>query len=136
MWMIRGEGGRLYDDFREKGVAAIGWAELAAYAKKGVSRKELAQKFSEVAPHLKPGQVISGASQVWRFINEIEIGDWAVTYSPYNRTYLMGRITGDFQYREEWIDADMPMARAVSWEAKEIGRDSLSSPARTAWVPL
>ena len=29
MWMIRGESGRLYDDFRERGVAAIGWAKLA-----------------------------------------------------------------------------------------------------------
>jgi Uncharacterized conserved protein len=25
MWMIRGDGGKLYDDFRDKQVVAIGW---------------------------------------------------------------------------------------------------------------
>ena len=33
MWMIRGESGRLYDDFREQGVAAIGWSQLVPLAK-------------------------------------------------------------------------------------------------------
>ena len=26
MWMIRGDGGKLYDDFRDKQVVAIGWS--------------------------------------------------------------------------------------------------------------
>jgi predicted Mrr-cat superfamily restriction endonuclease len=29
----------------------------------------------------KPGTAISGASQVWRFINEVAVGDWVATYS-------------------------------------------------------
>lgn len=29
MWMIRGDGGKLYDDFRDKQVVAIGWSQLA-----------------------------------------------------------------------------------------------------------
>ncbi|RCI71621.1 restriction endonuclease, partial [Pseudomonas aeruginosa] len=29
MWMVRGEGGSLYDAFRERGVAAVGGNQLA-----------------------------------------------------------------------------------------------------------
>lgn len=32
MWMVRGEGGSLYDAFRERNVVAIGWSQLAAHA--------------------------------------------------------------------------------------------------------
>lgn len=41
MWMVRSEGGSLYDAFRERGVAAIGWTKLAPHAKPGVERKQL-----------------------------------------------------------------------------------------------
>lgn len=33
MWMIRGASGCLYDDFRERGIAAIGWSQLVPLAK-------------------------------------------------------------------------------------------------------
>jgi hypothetical protein len=33
MWMVRGDAGALYEEFREKGVAAIGWWQLAPHAK-------------------------------------------------------------------------------------------------------
>lgn len=132
MWMIRGESGRLYDDFRDREVVAIGWGNLAPYASAGVSRKELAEKFRALEPQLRPGQITSGASQVWRFINEIKTGDWVVTYSPANRTYLIGRITGNYQYRADWTDYDMPMVRSVDWQAMEIERDRLQQPSKNS----
>ena len=41
MWMIRAEGGSLYDDFRERGIAAIGWTNFAPHVKAGMTREEL-----------------------------------------------------------------------------------------------
>lgn len=35
MWMVRGDGGSLFDAFRERGVVAVGWNQLAAHAKQG-----------------------------------------------------------------------------------------------------
>lgn len=125
MWMIRGEGGRLYDDFRDREVAAIGWPQLAPFVLPGISRKELQEKYREIDPSSTMGRIISGASQVWRFVNEIAVGDRVVTYSPANRTYLLGTVTGEFRYQPEWADDDMPMTRAVSWEPQEVDRDSL-----------
>lgn len=128
--MVRGEGGRLYEDFRERGVAAIGWHQLAPVAKPGMTRKELTNIYRAAEPLAKTGTIISGASQVWRFINEIAAGDYVVTYSPSNRTYLLGKVVGDAKYRPEWVDDSMGLARAVEWQADEINRDDLSISAK------
>lgn len=45
MWMIRGDGGKLYDDFRDKQVVAIGWSQLAPYVKPGCSREQLFTRY-------------------------------------------------------------------------------------------
>lgn len=125
MWMIRGDGGRLYDDFRERQVVGIGWAQLAEYAKPNMTRDQLTQYYLQVEPLTKLGTARSGASQVWRFINEVQPEDWVITYSPANRTYLIGKILSDFQYHPEWIEEGMALARTVKWQ-KEIGRDTLT----------
>ena len=54
---------------------------------------DLQKLYMEAEPYIKKGNAISSSSQVWRFVNEIEIGDWVVTYSPSNRTYLLGKIS-------------------------------------------
>lgn len=127
MWMVRGEGGRLYEDFRERGVAAIGWEQLAKVAKPAMSRKELLAFYEEAEPQTKHGTALSGASQVWRFINEVTVGDEVVTYSPSNRTYMIGTVTGNSQYRPEWVEDSMPLVRTVKWQPGEIGRDLLGT---------
>lgn len=120
MWMIRGDGGKLYDDFRDKQVVAIGWSQLAPYVKPGCSREQLFTRYQELEPQTKPGTVRSGASQVWRFVNEMQKGDWAITYSPSNRTYLIGKIASDFEFHAEWLEDGMGIARKVKWNAEEI----------------
>jgi len=132
VWMVRGEGGRLYEDFRERGVAAIGWSQLAARAKPGMTRKELTSLYLLDEPQAKPGTAISGASQVWRFINEIAVGDYVLTYSPSNRTYLLGKVTGPAQHRADWAVDSMALVRPVQWQPGEIDRDNLSVPAKNS----
>ncbi len=127
MWMVRGEGGSLYDVFRERGVAAIGWNQLAAHAKPGVGRKQLIALYQSAEPQAKQGTVVSGASQVWRFVNDIQDGDWIVTYSPPNRLYSIGRVTGTVEHRPEWAGQGLPLTRSVQWQQQELPRDSLGT---------
>lgn len=127
MWMVRGEGGARYDSFRELGIAAIGWRQLAPHAKPGLSRKQLIALYQSIEPTAKQGTVISGASQVWRFINEIQVGDWVVTYSPANRLYLIGTVTGQVKHQPERADEGLSLAREVQWQSQELARDSFSS---------
>lgn len=130
MWMVRGDGGRLYEEFRERKVAAIGWSELGA-AVKGMSRKDLVALYRQQAPNLGQGTIVAGASQVWRFINEMSVGDTVVTYSPSNRTYLVGTVTGEFVHKPEWVVDDMALARTVDWK-DEVERDFLTLPTRNS----
>lgn len=132
MWMVRGEGGRLYEDFRERGVAAIGWTQLAEAAKPGMSRQDLAAIYKQIQPNAKAGTIIAGASQVWRFMNEIKAGDWVVTYSPANRTYLIGKVAGPYAYRPEWTDDGMSQTRPVEWQTNEVDRDDLSTASKNS----
>lgn len=132
LWMVRGEGGALYDLFRDRGVAAIGWSEIAEQAKPGVDRKRLTELYREARPNAKPGTAISGASQVWRFVNEIQVGDGVITYSPSNRTYLVGRITGECVHHPEWSEEGMSLARTVEWQSQELDRDELSLPTKNS----
>jgi restriction system protein len=68
MWMVRGDGGSLYEDFRERGVVSIGWWQLGPYVTPGISRKQLTEAFAKAEPQLRQGTIVAGASQVWRFI--------------------------------------------------------------------
>lgn len=63
-------------------------------------------------------------------MNEMQKGDWAITYSPSNRTYLIGKIASDFEFHAEWLEDGMGIARKVKWNAEEIKRDSLSDATR------
>lgn len=127
MWMVRGESGRLYEDFRDRGVAAIGWNKLAPKAKAGMTRKELIAIYQAVEPQAKIGTIISGASQVWRFINEMVVGDYVVTYSPSNRTYMIGTVSGASEFKPEWAEDSMALVRSVQWQDHEVDRDALGT---------
>lgn len=126
MWMVRSEGGSLYDAFRERGVAAVG-NQLAAHAKPGIGRKELIAIYQSAEPEAKQGTVVSVASQTYRFVNEIQLGDWIITYSPANRQYSIGKVTGPAEHHPEWAEQGMDLARKVSWQSQELPRDSLGS---------
>ncbi|WP_260476956.1 restriction endonuclease [Stenotrophomonas sp. 278] len=132
MWMVRGDGGNLFDAFRERSVVAIGWHQLAAAAKPGVPRQDLVSRFLSAEPQAKRGTALSGASQVWRFVNEIQVGDWVVSYSPQNRVYLIGKIDGLVEHHPEWDAEGMSLARHVMWQPGELQRDSLGAPSKNS----
>lgn len=132
MWMVRGDGGSLYDAFRERGVAAVGWKQLAAHARPGVGRKQLIALYQSAEPLAKNGTVVSGASQVWRFVNDIQEGDWVITYSPANRLYSIGNVAGPAEHHPEWAEQGMPLVREVQWQAQELPRDNLSASSKNS----
>ena len=123
--MVRCERASQYGAFRERGLAAVGWNQLAAHAKPGVGRKQLIALYQSVEPQAKQGTVISGASQVWRFVNDIQDGDWVVTYSPANRLYSIGKVSGPVEHHPEWGEQGMSLVRKVQWQGQELPRDNL-----------
>ena len=132
MWMVRGEGGRLYDTFREQSLAAIGWGRLAPEAKAGMQKSELSTLYKDRYPEEKQAAAIAGFSQVWRFLNEIAIDDLVTTYSPANRTYLVGVVRGPAECRAKRADDQLAFVRTVEWRPVEIERDRLATAAKNS----
>jgi restriction system protein len=123
-WMVRaGEGGDVIEDFIEKNVVAIGWAELPDLS--GVhSRDELKKLIEQNYREDRPGQRRSWFAQVGTFRFDIKKGDAVVTYNPDTREYHLGNVTGDYQYRSGVVQ-DYPHTHQVAWFAK-VSRDDLS----------
>ncbi|MBP0624920.1 restriction endonuclease [Cupriavidus sp. LEh25] len=65
-------------------------------------------------------------------MNEVSVDDLVVTYSPANRTYLVGKVTGGCESRADLMDAGMPLARTVVWQEPEVNRDGLTDAAKTS----
>ena len=135
MWMVRAERGRLYGEFRERGVVALGWTRLAPIVLDIASREALIDAYAALDPVRRRSAVVSGASQMWRFAHEMVPGDWVVTYSPQRRTYLVGRVMGPARHRPEWSDIGLPLTRAVDWYAADVPRDLLPASTRNRLAP-
>ncbi|WP_041316995.1 restriction endonuclease [Mycolicibacter sinensis] len=132
MWMVRSDSGKRYDDFHDRAAAGIGFREIAESAKPGVSRKALVQTYQAACPEAGERSTMAAVSQVYRFVNEIHENDVVVTYSPANRTYLVGTVTGPSEHKSEWSDQGMGLSRPVKWLPNEVDRDKLSTSARNS----
>ncbi|WIX32854.1 hypothetical protein QO259_18950 [Salinicola sp. JS01] len=118
---------RWQQSLRERNVAAIGWGQLATHAEPSIKRQKLVEIYQPLEPQTKQGTIIAGASQVWRFVKEIQDGDGVITYSPVSRLYLMGSISGPMEFHTEWAEQNMPLARPMQWQSQELVRDSLGT---------
>jgi restriction system protein len=82
----------------------------------------------QVWPGASKGKLASSVGQVFRFLNDIQIGDDVITYDPGRRVYLIGTIKSEPRYDEASIPT-LPRIRDVEWRS-EILRDQLSSTTR------
>lgn len=127
-WMIRaGQGGYLAGDFAEKSVVAIGWRDLGDLSNLR-TREEIKELYQRTYPKHSPGKVPASVSVLHRFRNVIQPGDGVVSYDPNNREYLVGEITGDYEYDPALLP-DHPNVRKVAWRSR-VSRDALPSSTR------
>jgi restriction system protein len=126
-WMVRaGRGGEHFDDFREKQIIAMGWAEVGDISR--LSREAITEKIASIFPEYKKQRAVITASQLFRFCSEIKEGDRVLSYDSSRRVYLIGKVAGPYQYGLK-IDPDLTHFRKVEW-LKELDRDQISVPTR------
>ncbi|QOC24133.1 restriction endonuclease [Wenzhouxiangella sp. AB-CW3] len=128
--MVRSaSGGRLADEFVEKGVVALGASpigDLACFSDK----QGILDALEQLRPDFKPGKLQAAASQWIRFRDEIQPGDKVITYDSSRRVYHVGEISSDYQH-EPGIVAEFQHFRSVEWKG-EVDRDVLSARARNS----
>lgn len=130
MWMVRsGRGGRYAAERVEQGRVSLGWGS-GLNPGEFKSKEAIAAKLREYYPDFTAGQIDSAASQIWRFITELKVGDRVVTYDPETRLYHVGQITSDAQ-ADPSADEEGQFFRSVQWQSQR-SRDELSREARNS----
>ena len=128
VWMVRaGQGGRAAAEFIEESYVGVSWAELGELSPEA-SDEEIDMAYERAAPSKSAASRRSGASQLKRFLREIEIGDAVATYDPERRVYYLGEVLS-LPFWDEKLA--LPRARRVRWESA-VPRSELSTDARNS----
>ncbi|MFG0252768.1 MAG: restriction endonuclease [Phycisphaerales bacterium JB038] len=127
-WMVRaGRGSHLFEDFVRLEVVSIGWegvGDLSNIESKAAMRAHIDQVF----PDRSKGNRAGSAATCWKFAHVVAIGDGVVTYDTESREYLVGTITGGYQFRPGVIPGHNHV-RKVSWKGR-VSRDDLTAAAK------
>lgn len=110
-WLITaGEAGRLWREFREEGMVALGWdylGDLAEYSDRDAMHRAIAEEEGRDNPR-------NDSLAVWQFRSEMQEGDLVLVKHGVNRLLGWGRITGPYLYEPD--RAEYPHTRSVEWE--------------------
>ena len=102
---------------------ALGWRELGDLTKLEQTREGYTVKYNEVYPNEKKQSVANCVGQLFRFVQEIKVGDYIVFPTKYNRMINIGEVVGEYYYdREEPVFTGK---RNIKW-IKTLPRESFS----------
>jgi restriction system protein len=128
MWMVRaGEGGYLFDEFRDGNFVAIGWNEIGDLTDI-TSQEEIHRKYLADHPDEHAGKVGNAVAVIYKFREVLKPGDKVITYNPETRQYLVGTIKGDYQYDPS---KKYQHLRSVEWLGT-VDRDALKPSSRNS----
>lgn len=108
----------------EKGFIGLSWqevnvdlTELASLDKKEFTEKVI-HEFEKAYPDKTKASLMSGISQLYRFLTAIEPGDLVLLRDTENGVFHIGKIEGGYAYSESGTAGTaFPHSRSVSWIA-------------------
>ena len=129
VWVARTKSGQHTPEYLAGGYAAVGWVGWEETAEiSSLSWEELKQKHSEREPDDSPRQVSAKMTQLWKFLHEIQAGDYIINPSANINELRYGVVEGDLYYdkSESYSDGCLwPHRRMVKWSDNIIARQSL-----------
>ncbi len=99
--------------FLKDNTIAIGWHEIGDLKRIDANREAFKEKYRDTYPDAKKGSVANGAGMLFRFCNEVQIGDYIVFPSKINREVNIGIVEGDYVYDPGQIE--YVQTRKVKW---------------------
>ena len=109
--------------FLDNNVIAIGWRAMGDLSLIDVDREAFKDKYKQVYPDSKIQSVPTSAGMLFRFIHEMQIGDYIVFPSKFDRKINIGVVEGEYTYVE--ADSEYVQRRAVRW-IKHLPRTAFS----------
>lgn len=99
--------------FLNKDLIAIGWRDFGDLTKVEASRDAFKAHYIEAYPDAKKRQIAHSAGMLYRFIHEVQIGDYVVFPSKTDRKINIGIVEGDYYF--EANDGEYVQRRKVKW---------------------
>lgn len=128
-WMVRaGNDNELADIVQEEDVVAIGWDNMGDVSDLE-TRKEFKQRYREVYPEDSSSRVAVNAGQIYRFVKDVQEGDYVLTYIKASREVLIGMIEGPYEYHADAYLDHYPHVRQAQW-LRKVSRDDFGPQAR------
>ena len=90
--------------FLQKDVIAIGWKEIGNLSKIKAERDAFKEKYAHVYPEAKKGSIANGAGMLYRFVCEVQIGDYVVFPSKIDRKINIGIVEGNYEYNPDAVE--------------------------------
>ena len=109
--------------FLRKNVIAISWKELGDLTKIGESRAEFKQVYSNVYKDASKGSIATCAGMLFRFVHEVNEGDYIIFPSKIDRKINIGIVESDYYFDES--EEEYPQQRKVKW-VKHLPRTAFS----------
>lgn len=113
LWTVRaGRHGQQEQTCLDENIITIGWSDLPDI-KKFNSREELFEAYQKV--YNEDSNVKAGikVGQIWRFANEIAIGDLVALPSKFQPIINIGKVTGEYQHERK--EENVVHWRPVKW---------------------
>ncbi len=97
MWSVRaGEKGRLFEQFKEKHVVAVGW--LGDRDLSDLKADQIREMMIQEYPQEKPRRLQIWANELVKFMQVMKQGERVTTFDSRNRKYWVGSIVGEYKY--------------------------------------
>lgn len=109
--------------FLNNNVIAIGWKAIGDLSLIKADREAFKEKYKQAFPDSKPQAIPTSAGMLFRFAHEMQIGDYVVFPSKFNREINIGVIDGEYTYVES--ATEYVQRRKVKW-LKHLPRTAFS----------
>jgi restriction system protein len=126
VFVLRAEFGRYTDTFQKEGYVGIGWYHDNPEGWDLADKDFLKLRYKELYPDDPYMRMNQNVGQVFRFVNELKVGDLVLSPFMDNRL-LVGKITSDL-YFEVDSTSPYPWRKRVDWFKDTIDRHVLSVP--------
>jgi restriction system protein len=122
IWIVRaGSRGEREDFALENNVAVAGWPRCPFDLAEAGTRQEMGDILLKAYPHESIHTRANWVGQLWRFVQEIEVGDLILIPLKQRRYVAVGEISSDYYYVKENNPGFRHLRRVRCW--KEIHRD-------------
>lgn len=109
--------------FLQNSIIAISWTEMGNLTEIAQSREAFKLRYASVYPKAKKGGIATGAGMLFRFVHEMQVGDYVVFPSKSDRMIYFGVIEGNYVYAE--TASPYVQQRKVRW-IKHLPRTSFT----------